>query len=185
MARVPDYSQRQVRTAPVGAPSFSMRAPDASGLSQGLQQLEAGVIRRVEEEREKADTAAVLDADRRLTEWQNQALFDPENGVYSRKGGNALDVTNQTTQHFDRIQAKIAESRDSEPQRVPYQTMVGRRREVLSGDLNRYELRERQTYYGQVDQGQLETSLQSAAQNDNHPEKIAYYQNKGAAVLAA
>lgn len=184
MARVPDYSQRQVRTAPVGAPSFSMRAPDASGLSQGLQQLEAGVIRRVEEEREKADTAAVLDADRRLTEWQNQALFDPENGVYSRKGGNALDVTNQTIQNFDRIQAQIGESLKSEQQRLRYQTIVERRREALSGDLNRYEFRERQTYYDQVDQGQLETSLQSAALNYNDPEKIAYYQNKGAAVLA-
>lgn len=185
MARVPDYSQRQVRTTPVGAPGFSMRAPDASGLSQGLQQLEAGVIRRVEEEREKADTAAVLDADRRLTEWQNQALFDPENGVYSRKGGNALDVTNQTIQNFDRIQAQIGESLKSEQQRLRYQTIVERRREALSGDLNRYEFRERQTYYDQVDQGQLETSLQSAALNYNDPEKIAYYQNKGAAVLQA
>lgn len=183
MARVPDYSARQVGIRPVGAQGFSMRAPDSSGLGQGIAQAESGVMRYVEQERERADTAAVLDADRKLTEWQNTAFFDPERGVYTRKGSNALDVTNQTLQEFDAQQQQIAGGLKTESQRARYQEVVMRRRDSLTGDLNRYEFQERQRYYDQVDEGQIETSLQSAALNYNDPDKIAYYQNKMAAVL--
>lgn len=185
MARVPDYSGRRVATRPVGAQGFSMRAPDASGLARGLEQVESGFMRRVEEERQKADTAAVMEADRQLTEWQNSTMFDPERGVYTRKGSNALDVTNQTLQEFDKAQSKIGETLKGDQQRLRYQEIVNRRRQSFSGDLNRYEFQERQRYYDQVDQGQIETSMQSAALYYNDPEKIAYFQNKMAAVLQA
>lgn len=183
MARIPDYSQRQVRSQPVSAQGFSMRAPDASGLTRGIEQVESGIMRRVEAEREKADTAGVMEADRQLTEWQNSTMFDPERGVYTRKGGNALDVTNQTLQQFEQAQAKFGETLKNERQRARYQEIVNRRRQSFSGDLNKYEFQERQRYYDQVDQGQIETSMQSAALYYNDPEKVAQFQNKMAAVL--
>ncbi len=183
MARVPEYQGRQVGMRPVGAQGFSMRAPDASGLTRGMQQAEAGAMRYIEQERERADTAAVLEADRQLTDWQNSAMFDPEGGVYTRKGSNALNVTNQTIEQFDVQQERIAQNLKTDQQRARYQQIVASRRQSLSGDLNRYEFGERQRYYDEVDEGQIETSMQSAALYYNDPEKITYYQNKMAAVL--
>ncbi|SFQ45803.1 hypothetical protein SAMN05216229_12310 [Geopseudomonas sagittaria] len=183
MARIPDYSSRQVRVAPIGDAGFSMRAPDASGLVRGMAQVEDFAIRRAEEEREKADTAAVMDADRQLTDWQLDTLFNPEKGVYTKKGANALDVTNGTIGQFDETQRKIGEGLKTESQRSRFKEIVTRRRQSLGADLNRYEFGERQSYYDDVDRGQLETSMQGAALHYNDPDKIAYYQSKMAAVL--
>lgn len=182
MATVPDLNRR-VGIRPVGTPGISMRAPDASGLAQGIAQVERGVMRRVEEERERADTAAVMEADKQLTDWQHNAFFNPEGGVYTRKGSNALDVTNQTLGQFDQQQAKIAESLTTQRQKDRYNEIVSRRRQSLSGDLNRYEFGERQNYYDQVDDGQIETAQQGAMLYYNEPAKVAEYQNKMAAVL--
>ncbi len=183
MARIPDYSQRQVATRPVAAQGFSMRGPDASGLARGIEQAENAVIRHVEKERESANRAAILEADKQLTDWQHNTLFNPEGGVYTRKGKNALDVTNGTLDQFEQAQAKIAESLSTEDQRAMFGQIAAQRRESISRELNRYEFGERQRYYDDVDRGQLETAMQGAALNYNNPEKIAYYQNSAKQVL--
>lgn len=185
MARVPEYNSRQVGIQPIGAPQVGGRGPDNSGLIQGLGQAQRASQQIVNVEREKADTAAVLEADNQLTEWQLNTMFNPDGGVYAKKGSNALDITNQTISQFDEEQKRVGESLTSERQRARYNEIVMRRRQSLSGDLNRYEFGERQRYYDDVDAGQIETSMQGAALNYNDPSKIAYYQNKMAAVLAS
>lgn len=185
MARIPDYSQRQVATRPVAAQGFSMRGPDASGLARGIEQAENAVIRHVEKDRESANRAAILEADKQLTDWQHNTLFNPEGGVYTRKGKNALDVTNGTLDQFEQAQAKIAESLSTEDQRAMFGQIAAQRRESISRELNRYEFGERQRYYDDVDRGQLETAMQGAALNYNDPEKVAFYQRKMSAVLEA
>jgi len=185
MARVPDYSQRQVSLRPVNSNGFSMRAPDASGFTRGLEQAENAMLRRVEKERENANRAALLEADKQLTDWQHNTLFNPESGVYTRKGKNALDVTNNTLAQFEEAQAKIADGLKSEEQRALFTQVAAQRRESISRELNRYEYGERQRYYDDVDRGQLETAMQGAALNYNNPEKIAYYQRSANEVLKA
>lgn len=185
MARVPDYSQRQVGIRPVGTPGFSMRAPDASGLARGLEQAENSLLRHVEKERENANRAALLEADKQLTDWQHATLFNPESGVYTRKGKNALDVTNATLAQFEEAQSRIASGLSSDEQRTQFSQIAAQRRESISRELNRYEYGERQRYYDDVDRGQLETAMQGAALNYNNPDKIAFYQRSAQEVLKA
>jgi len=185
MARIPDYSQRQVATRPVAAQGFSMRGPDASGLARGIEQAENAVIRHVEKERESANRAAILEADKQLTDWQHNTLFNPEGGVYTRKGKNALDVTNATLAQFEEAQSKIASGLSSDEQRTQFSQIAAQRRESISRELNRYEYGERQRYYDDVDRGQLETAMQGAALNYNNPDKIGYYQRSAQQVLRA
>ena len=90
MARIPDYSQRQVGIRPASAPGFSMRGPDASGLARGMEQAENAVLRHVQKERDNANRAAILEAEKQLTDWQHNTLFNPQTGVYTRKGKNGL-----------------------------------------------------------------------------------------------
>jgi hypothetical protein len=183
MARIPTLDGPQVQQRGLGAPTVGGQGPDNSGLQRGLAQVGQAAQQYVNREREKADTAALMTADQQLDQWQQNAFFDPENGVYAKKGGAALDITNQTIGQFEQQQAKIGESLKNERQRARYNELVMRRRQSLSNDLNRYEYREREQYYDDVDRGQIETSMQGAALNYNDPEKIAHYQNKMAAVL--
>lgn len=183
MARIPTLDGPQVAQRGLGAPTVGGQGPDNSGLQRGLAQVGQAAQQYAMRETEKADTAALMQADQQLDQWQQNTFFDPQNGVYAKKGGAALDITNQTIGQFEQQQAKIGESLKNERQRARYSELVMRRRQSLENDLNRYEYREREQYYDDVDRGQIETSMQGAALNYNNPEKIAYYQNKMAAVL--
>ncbi|QXH69980.1 hypothetical protein KSS96_06680 [Pseudomonas asgharzadehiana] len=138
----------------------------------------------MDKEREKADTALLMDADNQLTKWQQQSMYG-ENGAYTRKGQNALDVTNQTLDQFDKAQAEIAKTLTNDQQKTRYAQIVNSRRNSLSSDLNRYEYGERQNYYGQVEKAQLETSMQGAALEYQDPSKVDQYRQKVDAVLSS
>ncbi|WP_313338505.1 hypothetical protein [Stutzerimonas nitrititolerans] len=185
MARIPTLDGPQVQQRGLGAPTVGGQGPDNSGLQRGLAQIGQAAQQLAMREQEKADTAALMAADQQLDQWQQQTFFDPQNGVYAKKGAAALDITNQTIGQFEKQQEQVAKTLKSERQRARYAEIVMRRRQSLNNDLNRYEYREREQYYDDVDRGQIETSMQGAALNYNDPEKIAHYQNKMAAVLKA
>lgn len=185
MARIPTLDGPQVQQRGLGAPTVGGQGPDNSGLQRGLAQVGQAAQQFAMREQEKADTAALMAADQQLDQWQQQTFFDPQNGVYAKKGAAALDITNQTIGQFEKQQEQVAKTLKNERQRARYAEIVMRRRQSLNNDLNRYEYREREQYYDDVDRGQIETSMQGAALNYNDPEKIAHYQNKMAAVLKA
>ncbi|WP_223528407.1 hypothetical protein [Pseudomonas sp. A-RE-23] len=182
--RVPTFDTAQVQQQPGRAIELRGVAPDNSGIEDGLRSFQRGAEILVAKEREKADTAMLMDADNQLTKWQQQNMYG-EGGVYTRKGKNALDVTNQTLEQFEQAQAEIAKNLTSDAQKARYAQIVASRRNSLSNDLNRYEYTERQNYYGQVEKGQLETSMQGAALEYQDPAKVQQYRQKIDAVLAS
>lgn len=185
MARVPTFDTAQVQQQPTRAVELRGVAPDSSAITDGLRSFQRGAEILVAKEREKADTALLMDADNQLTQWQQKAMYDENGGVYTRKGKSALDVTNQTLEQFDQTQAEIAKNLTSDAQRARYAQIVSSRRNSLSNDLNRYEYSERQNYYGEVEKGQLETSMQGAALDYQDPAKVDQYRQKIDAVLAS
>ena len=184
MPRVPTYDSPQVQQQVTRPIQLQGVAPDTSSLAQGLQSFQRGAEILVQKEREKADTALLMDADNQLTKWQQQSMYG-ENGAYTRKGQNALDVTNQTLDQFDKVQAEIAKTLTNDQQKARYAQIVNSRRNSLSSDLNRYEYGERQNYYGQVEKAQLETSMQGAALEYQDPAKVDQYRQKVDAVLTS
>lgn len=185
MARVPTFDTAQVQQQPTRATELRAVAPDSSAIEDGLRSFQRGAEILVAKEREKADTAMLMDADNQLTQWQQKAMYDENGGVFTRKGKNALDVTNQTLDQFDQTQAEIAKNLTSDAQRARYAQIVSGRRNSLSNDLNRYEYGERQNYYGEVEKGQIETSMQGAALEYQDPAKVDAYRQKIDAVLAS
>ncbi len=185
MARVPTFDTAQVQQQPTRATELRAVAPDNSAIEDGLRSFQRGAEILVAKEREKADTAMLMEADNQLTQWQQKAMYDENGGVFTRKGKNALDVTNQTLDQFDQTQAEIAKNLTTDAQRARYAQIVSGRRNSLSNDLNRYEYGERQNYYGEVEKGQLETSMQGAALEYQDPTKVEGYRQKIDAVLAS
>ncbi|MNZ39823.1 lytic murein transglycosylase [compost metagenome] len=76
-------------------------------------------------------------------------------------------------------------SLSAEQQRDRFKAVAASQRDSLLGELNRYEFGERQSYYDDVDKGQLEAAMQGAMLYANDPQQVAYYQNKAAAVMGA
>jgi len=185
MPRVPTYDTPQVQQQASRAVELRGVAPDGTSIAQGLQSFQQGAEILAAKERQRADTALLMDADNKLTQWQQQAMYSENGGVYTRKGQNAMDVTNQTLDQFDKTQAEIAKTLTNDQQKARYTQIVNSRRNSLSNDLNRYEYGERQNYYGQVEKAQLETSMQGAALDYQDPAKVDQYRQKVDAVLAS
>ncbi len=185
MPRVPTYDTAQVQQQPGRAIELRGVAPDSSAITEGLQSFQRGTQILAAKEREKADTAMLLDADTQLTKWQQKAMYDENGGVFTRKGKNALDVTNQTLEQFEQAQAEIGKTLTNDQQQARFAQIVASRRNSLSNDLNRYEYSERQNYFGEVEKGQLETSMQGAALDYQDPAKVQGYRQKIDAVLAS
>lgn len=176
--RVPTFDTAQVQQQPGRAIELRGVAPDNSGIEQGLRSFQRGAEILASRSREQADTASIMDADRKLTEWQQSTMFNPEGGVYTRKGAAALDITNQTLSQFEETQAKIGQTLTSEQQRARYAQIVAGRRTSLSNELNKYEFTQREQYYDDTAEGQRKSAIQGAALYADDPQQLAYYQTK-------
>lgn len=178
MARVPTLDTPQVQQQATRPIQLQGVAPDTTSIANGLQSFQRGAEILANKSREQADTASIMDADRKLTEWQQSTMFNPHGGVYTRKGGAALDITNQTLSQFEDAQAKIGETLTSEPQKARYAQIVASRRNSLSGELNKYEFTQREQHYDDTAEGQRKSAIQGAALYAEDPQQLAYYQAK-------
>ncbi|OPA84275.1 hypothetical protein BFW86_24335 [Pseudomonas fluorescens] len=178
MPRVPTYDTAQVEQQPTRPIQLQGVAPDTTSIANGLQSFQRGAEILANKSREQADTASIMDADRKLTEWQQNTMFNPQGGVYTRKGGAALDITNQTLSQFEEAQAKIGETLTSEQQKARYAQIVAGRRSSLSGELNKYEFSQREQHYDDTAEGQRKSAIQGAALYADDPQQLAYYQTK-------
>lgn len=178
MARVPTLDTPQVQQQPTRPIQLQGVAPDTTSIASGLQSFQRGAEILANKSREQADTASIMDADRKLTEWQQNTMFNPQGGVYTRKGGAALDITNQTLSQFEEAQAKIGETLTSEQQKARYAQIVAGRRSSLSGELNKYEFSQREQHYDDTAEGQRKSAIQGAALYADDPQQLAYYQTK-------
>lgn len=169
--------------------SRALPAPQTQGIGAdtSMQELGGKLLQAAGNEwqrsQEEADTAALLDAESRLSNWKLNTMFNEKDGVYSRKGGNALNITNQTMPQFDQQAEEIANTLTNERQRKRWQQITASQRTSLDAELNRYEFGERNAYYDEVDDASLKSAAEGATLYFNSPEQVAYYQNKGARVI--
>jgi soluble lytic murein transglycosylase len=182
--QIPTIDGPSVRSRSIGAPQVRAQQPDTSMLELGQQVLgAAGKI--YQKSAEDADNAALIAAEAQLSDWKTSTMFDQQAGVYSRKGRNALDITNQTMPQFDQQADKLGQSLTNERQKARWQQIVASQRTGLNSELNRYEFGERQRFYDETDEASLNSATTAAAAYYQDPGQVAYYQNKGARVIAA
>lgn len=184
MPTVPQY-RRQVQQAALPNAREQAQVVDTEGLQRGLYQASRAATDIMVEQKQQADTASLLDADNKLTEWQNNAFFNQENGVYTRKGKGAQDVTNQTLDQFDKYQQEVGASLTNEQQRARFNQIVQSRKSSMSQDLNKYEFTQNQQYMNDTDNASIKLSQDSAALNFSDPDKVGYYRQKALDVVAS
>lgn len=179
---VPSLDGPQVRSAPLGAPQVRTVGPDQSGFQ--LQQTATRAASALaQQSMEQANTAALLKAEQELSQSKLDMMFS-EGGVYSKKGQQALDITNQTLPQFDKAYEQISNSLTNQAQRDQFARIYQHQRGQMDSELNRYEFGERNVYYDQVDAANIETSVNGAMAYASDPKQVQYYTNKGDYVIA-
>lgn len=182
--QIPTLSGPQVRQRAIGTPQIQV-VPESQPLADLAAPLGNAAMRIHQKSQEDADTAALIAAESQLSNWKLNTMFAPEGGVYSTKGKNALDITNQTIPKFDAEADAIGNTLTSERQRERWAQITANQRNGLNSELNRYEFGERQVYYDQTDQASLQSAQAGAVAYYNDPGQVAYYQNKATAVIAS
>lgn len=182
--QIPTLNGPRVGSRALPAPQVREQPADTSGLALGQAAL--GLAGQVfQKSQEDADQAALIKAESELSDWKLGTMFNPENGVYSRKGGNALDITNQTLPEFDKQVERLGSSLTNDRQKARWQQITSSQRNSLNSELNRYEYGERQNYYDEADKASINSAAAGATSYYQDPGQVAYYQNKGARVIVA
>lgn len=181
--QIPTLTGPSVRTRSIGAPQVQVAAEDslAAGLARPVAQVATQIWQKTQDD---ADTAALMEAESNLSQWQTNTLFNPDNGVYTRKGKNAIDITNQTLPQFQAQVDTISNSLTNDRQRERFSQIAKSQGARFNGELNRYEFGERQVFYKQAEDATLDAATQAAVAFYEDPQQVAFYQNKGTRVIA-
>lgn len=181
---IPTMTGPQIRQRALGAPQVQI-APEANLLADIAKPVANAAMQVYQKTQDDADTAALIEAESQMSKWKLDTMFNPQGGVYTRKGKNALDITNQTIPQFDQQAEQIGNTLTNERQRARWQQITANQRQQLDAELNRYEFGERQVYFDQADAASLEASQNGALAYYQDPQQIAYYQNKATAVIVS
>lgn len=181
-ARIPQY-QRRVGPEVTSAPRVAQASTDASGLASGLSSLAGDLADVQQREVRDANQTALLNADNQLGTWQNNALFNPENGAFTRKGSAALNISQAVLADYDKQQQSIYDTLANDQQRQMFRQSSLQRRSSLEAKLGSYEFGEQQQYKDDVDKSSIQLAMDSAALNYNDPEAVAQNRAKMDAVL--
>ncbi len=134
------------------------------GIARGLQQV-GGVVEQIAaREQDKADTASVLEAQRKLSDFE-RVWFDPANpqGVYASQGRNALGLVDKVAPDFDRVQSELTGSLKSPRAREAFTRYASSKREGMLDRVNGYSVREHDGYVQAEFQASIANSVESAA----------------------
>lgn len=183
--RIPPTQMRRVAPEVSAAPRVADASVDSSGLARGLSSLAGAVDRVYQQEVQDANQTALLNADNQLGSWQNNALFNPESGAFTKKGSAALNISQTVLADFDKQQQAIYDTLANDQQRQMFRQSALQRRTSLEGKLGSYEFGEQQAYKDDVDKSSIQLSMDSAALNYNDPQAIAQNRAKMDAVIQA
>lgn len=181
--QIPTIGGPGQRTRPMGVPQVQVATEESLGgdLARPVTQAATQIWQKTQND---ADTAALMEAESSLSKWQTDTLFNADNGVYTRKGKNAIDITNQTLPQFQQQVDTISNNLTNDRQRQRFSQIAKSQGTRFNGELNRYEYGERQTFYKQAEDATLDAATQGAVAYYDDPQQVAYYQNKGTRVIA-
>lgn len=173
---MPQVPTLQSQIAPRAAPNIQRRPLQSVAgetLGAGLGNA-GGLLHRIElEERDKADRAAVIDATSMLTAAENELLYNPESGAYSKQGKNAFNLSGQVLPEYDKRAGKIIGELKTPRQKQIFAERLKEQRGRVERDLGQHEYQQRERYYDEADSALIVSSIESAGRSNGDPERVA------------
>jgi hypothetical protein len=172
--RVPTYEpQTQVQNLP----GVRVQAMDTSagvqGLMAGLQQVGAVANQYAQQEREKADAAQLLEADRALAEWENSTLYAPETGLLNRRGKDALGIPDEALPSLDKRISEAEQGLRSDAARMRFRALAQGRRTDIERQLMRHVSSQSDAILKAETDAYQATALSAIAVHAQDPERVA------------
>lgn len=124
------------------------------------------------EERQRADRVALLEAENRLSAWENERLYHPETGALAVKGKAAFELPEQLAAEYNTLAGEIETSLSTERQRAAFITLRANRGQNLDLTIRRHVFGEMQAHERQELEARVENSVSTAIANANDPKRV-------------
>lgn len=177
MPTVESYGGQRVTQQPLpAARRTAVPSPDVfgAGLGEVAQRIGAqGYGAIVQDERDKADQLAVLNAENQLGAWENKRLYDPQTGALTQKGKDSFGLPEQVGQEFTDVSNNIAGTLNTDRQRIAFQRSSSSRAQSIDLTLRRHVFGEMQQYDQSETQAAVKLSESNAIANANDPRRIS------------
>jgi lysozyme family protein len=173
MPRVPQY-QQQVGVSNLPSAriqNYTTAETLGADVAQAVGKTGGMLGQIAQQEQEKADVAALMDADRQLADLELSLFNDPENGAYAKRGRDAFGLPEQVFPQWDQQVGQI-EGRLTPAQRDAFRRQAQGRRTDLQRGLSRHVLQESERFYSDEAKAYVSTATQSAAANYTDPERV-------------
>lgn len=156
-------AQRQVEQRPLSGAQLNPSAPDAAFAPKPGLELR-GVQQFIEQERQKADQVAVLEADNRL----NETAVELERGALAKKGKDAMGATAAARAAWDQAASDVAGELTSERARMAVAQRASSRWGQLHSSIEAHAAAEADKY---------DTEQTTVALSNRHNDAVAHYQD--------
>jgi hypothetical protein len=181
MPRIPNPADlnigQSVQNIPDQTPFQNISAsPDAFGAQRGreFQKLGANIagagqaMQQIKQEQDKADS---YDAMNGATEDVRESHYDPEKGIYNRKGAEALTAYDDSRKVIDDIYTKRSENLSPQA-KFKFQQMWSEKRESILNGSARFEAQQRNVYKNDSSNALINNSINDAVDNYNNPQAV-------------
>lgn len=174
---LPGVRKSQVRSTQIDTPQirFSPSAP-AAQLGGQIAQLGQGMMadqaRQAQEARQRADQVAIMEADRKTSQWITDRLYNPEGGAFTVKGKDAGALPEAVMGDFKKTSDEIRSTLTTQEQKDGFDRFIASRAEALYGDVSKHTARELAQYDDQETKAYIDTARQDAVLNSSDPDRV-------------
>lgn len=176
MARVPQYGVPQVEarnTPNVRIDDSGVRqfGQSVGQIAQGVRDLGQVANQYAQQEQERADTAQLMEAQRKLGEMELELFNDPEKGAFATQGKDAMGIHQQVLPEYDR---RVGEITGALPGRLQtkFAEFTMRKREQSAERLMNHSLREGEKYVDANEMATIETIANTGLANAQDPKSV-------------
>lgn len=161
------------------------RDPTRPADFSGLVRVGSQLSRLSAEMKQKADETAIIGAQNQLDQLETGLFYDPENGAFSQRGANALNIGQSYGEEYLNKAKEIRETLGNDDQRLAFDKMFSRRYTTATRQLNTHERRERDAYSQKVQEDGIDLAVNRAAVNYNDPNIVAQEIERAQGIIRA
>jgi hypothetical protein len=156
-----------------------------AGLASGAGRMAtAAYTKMADDERQRADEVALLEAENKLSRWEQQRLYDPATGALAVKGKDAMPLPETVGGEFEKVAGEVAAGLNTDRQRQAYEKLKAHHGLNLDLTLRRHVYGEMQQYETRELKAFVENGTQSAVANALEPRRVGEELHKVTAAIA-
>lgn len=158
------------------APAAAFGAAQAQALQQAGDAMDRTgnlLFKRGLEMKEEEDAATTMNAYSRASEAMRSKLYDPEKGLYSKRGAASFNAIDEAQGAFKSTYEETVATLENPAQRTAFDKLWTRRRDSEMESVSRHVLGERQKYIDESSGALVNTAVNDAVSNRNNPQAVA------------